>query len=120
MSQKEKDSVDLIAHWQLLKENRRIIFVICLFSLIFTLIFTVFSPKIYISEATIIVSEETDTAAGGLSGLPGLLIPRFGGMSPSTSLIMGLLKSRRMAVDCIDALHLEKIYGTDISHYVGA
>ncbi|MBI4527083.1 MAG: hypothetical protein HY695_25080 [Deltaproteobacteria bacterium] len=110
------DEVNLVDYWRVIWKRRRWITVLFSTSVIAALVFSIFSPKIYESTATILTPKEgaiggglltTLAASGAAQQLTGLSVPS---LTPNRDIFMGVLKSRTIAQNVVEQLKLRDYY----------
>jgi tyrosine-protein kinase Etk/Wzc len=111
------DEVNLLEYWRVVRKRSRLIVLLCLMAVLATLAYSLWSPKIYESTATILTPDEqggrslrlaTALATSGIAqSLPGLSIPS---MTPQRDIFVGILRSRTMAQDVVQRFHLQERY----------
>ncbi|MBI3990038.1 MAG: hypothetical protein HY347_10540 [candidate division NC10 bacterium] len=110
-----EEEVNLLDYWRVIWKRKTLIIGLCFTSVLATLAFSLRSPKIYESTATILVPKEG--GGGGLFGalaasglvqqLPGISIPS---LTPTRDVFISILKSRTMAQDVMEQFNLKERY----------
>ncbi len=109
------DEISLLDYWRVIWKRRRLIGVLCSTSVLAALIFSLLSPKIYESTATIIAPDEgprggflASLATTGITQqVPGISIPS---LMPNQDIFISILKSRRIAENLVEQFKLREYY----------
>jgi len=109
----DNDEINLLDYWRVIWKYKWIIGGLCSVSVIAALIFSLLSPKIYESTATILNPKEGAggnlLSALGAAGLgqqiAGISIPS---LTPNRDLFISLLKSRLIAKDVVERFNLKE------------
>lgn len=111
----DQDEINLLDYWWVIWRYKWFIGGLCSVSVIAALIFSLLSPKIYESTATILTPKEG--GGGGLLSALGAagLGQQIGGMSipsltPNRDLFISILKSRLMAKHVVERFNLKERY----------
>jgi len=111
----DNDEINLLDYWRVIWKYKWVIGGLCFVSVIAALIFSLLSPKIYESTATVLTPKEGGggnlLSALGATGLgqqiAGISIPSF---TPNRDLFISLLKSRLLAKDVVERFNLKERY----------
>jgi len=115
----DDDEINLLDYWRVIWKYKWLILILTVTSLLVTLIVGLFSPKIYVSTATILTPSEGGGGGGTLlsllsstgvaQGMAGSSIPS---LTPNKDVFMSILKSRTLARKVIEALNLKDHYNS--------
>lgn len=124
------DEINLLDYCRLIWKHRSLIASLWIASVIFSLIYSLLTPKIYVAAATILIPQEFGVgragqisvsfgngAARGTDGGLGLLMDSAGGLSltaptPTRDTYLAILKSRTMREEVIG--HFKKTWGPSV------
>lgn len=111
----DDDEINLLDYWRVIWKYKWFIGGLCSVSVIAAFVFSLLSPKIYESTATMLVPKEggggnllSALAASGLGQqISGVSIPS---LTPNRDLLTSLLKSRLMAKEVVEQFKLKERY----------
>ena len=111
----EEHEVNFVEHAQVIWRYRLMIFSLIAASVLAALAYSVVTPRIYESTATLIVPREGNgnlitglaTASGLLQQVPGLSVPS---LTPNRDLLVSVLRSRTVAKAVVDKFRLQERY----------
>jgi tyrosine-protein kinase Etk/Wzc len=111
----DDEEVSLLDYWRVVRKHIRLIIVLYLIAVLVTLGYSLWTPKIYESTATILAPDErggrslglaTALAASGVAqATPGLSMPS---LTPQRDIFVSILKSRTMAQDVVQRFELQE------------
>jgi len=104
------DEISLVELFQVIWKRKNLIILICIFAVVFALIYSIFSPKIYESSAVILIPSEKGTSGLGslMSSLPvNIGIP---GLTAPGANYIAILKSRSAAEYVFNKLKLDNYF----------
>jgi tyrosine-protein kinase Etk/Wzc len=111
----DDEEVSLLDYWRVVRKHLRLIIVLYLIAVLVTLGYSLWTPKIYESTATILAPDErggrslglaTALAASGVAqATPGLSMPS---LTPQRDIFVSILKSRTMAQDVVQRFELQE------------
>lgn len=114
----DDDEVNLLDYWRVIWKYKWLIGILCLTSVVAALIFSLLSPKIYESTATILMPKEG--SGSGLLSVIGAssLAQQIGGISipsltPNRDIFIGILKSRTIAQALVEQFELKDYYKSE-------
>lgn len=114
----DEDEINLLDYWRVIWSYKWLIIALCSISVIAALVFSLLSPKIYESKATILAPKEGGggnlLSALGAIGVGGLA-QQIGGISipsltPNRDTLISILKSRTIAQKLVDQFELKEYY----------
>jgi uncharacterized protein involved in exopolysaccharide biosynthesis len=111
----ESDDADLLDYARVIWRHRWLILVLCLVSVLGTLIYMLYAPKIYESTTTLLLPKEgagsgllSALAASGLAQqLPGISLPS---LTPNRDAVVSILKSRTVGEAVVQKFGLQERY----------
>lgn len=111
----QDDEINLLDYWRVIWRHKWLIGVLCFASILGALTFSLYSPKIYESTATILTPREGGgsnlLSALGASGLAqqiaGIGIPS---LTPNRDVFISILKSRTIAEEMVSQFKLKDYY----------
>lgn len=110
------EEINLLDYFRVVNKYKRLIIILCVGSVLITMIVSLLMPKIYESTASILSPQETSTGIS-LSANPGLqeAMSIFGmGQKSSADILVAILNSRRMTDTVIKKFNLLQVYKTDL------
>ncbi len=113
----DDEEVHLLDYWRVVRKHVRLIVVLYIITVLATMGYSLWLPKIYESTATILAPDErgasglglaTALAASGIAqAVPGLSMPS---LTPQRDIFVTMLKSRTMAEDVVQRFDLQERY----------
>ena len=113
----DDEEVNLLDYWRVVRKHLRLIVVLYVIAVLATMGYSLWTPKIYESTATILAPDErggrslglaTALAASGVAqAVPGLSMAL---LTPQRDVFVSLLKSRTMAQDVVQRFDLQERY----------
>jgi uncharacterized protein involved in exopolysaccharide biosynthesis len=111
----DDEEVNLLDYWRVVRKHLRLIVVLCVIAVLATIGYSLWTPKIYESTATVLAPDErggrslglaTALAATGVAqAVPGL---SMASLTPQRDLFVSILKSRTIGQDVVQRFALQE------------
>ena len=111
----DEEEVNLLDYWRVVRKHLRLIVVLYITAVLATMGYSLWTPKIYESTATILAPDERGVRSLGLAtalatsgvaqAVPGLSMPS---LTPQRDIFVSILKSRTMGQDVVQHFDLQE------------
>jgi tyrosine-protein kinase Etk/Wzc len=111
----DEEEVNLLDYWRVVRKHLRLIIVLYITAVLATMGYSLWTPKIYESTATILAPDERGVRSLGLAtalatsgvaqAVPGLSMPS---LTPQRDIFVSILKSRTMGQDVVQRFDLQE------------
>lgn len=110
------EEINLLDYFRVVNKYKRLIIILCVGSVLITMIVSLLMPKMYESTVSILSPEETSSTQIPLSANPGIqeAMSVFGMGQRSSAILVAILNSRSMTDTVIKKFKLLQIYKTDL------